>query len=192
MLQAKHHKLGPNVKLQVYDQFSVPDEVEPKSSTQDQCSVCNGAINDPVTTICQHKYCRGCLARSLHDSPYCAVCKNQLRDITGNQPDGGRMSHQILRYSLPGYESFNTIKITYFIPSGIQSHCHPRPGRQFIGDTRFAYLPDSPDGNEVLNLLGRAFDAKLIFTVGKSAVKDSTIIWGGIPHKTAMIGGPKW
>ena len=30
----KHHKLGPDVKLQVYDQFSVPDEDEPKSSTQ--------------------------------------------------------------------------------------------------------------------------------------------------------------
>ena len=34
MLQTKYHKLGPDVKLQVYGQFTLLDEVESKSSTQ--------------------------------------------------------------------------------------------------------------------------------------------------------------
>ena len=34
VLQTKHHKLGPDVKLQVYDQFTLLNEVKPKSSTQ--------------------------------------------------------------------------------------------------------------------------------------------------------------
>ena len=154
---------------------------------QDICPVCKSNIADPVTTHCQHKYCRGCLARSLQDSPYCAVCRNPLREITGNQPDGGKMSHQIVKSSLPGYEGFHTIKITYHIPSGIQGPNHPHPGRQFTGGTHFAYLPNSPEGNEVLTLLKRAFDAKLIFTVGKSATSniDNMIIWNSdIHHKT--------
>ena len=101
------------------------------------------------------------------------------------------MSHQILRTSLKGYESFNTIKITYEIPSGIQGRNHPHPGQRFYGGKRQAYLPDSPEGREVLTLLKNAFVAKLIFTVGKSATtrQDNTIIWGGIEHKTAQHGG---
>ena len=104
------------------------------------------------------------------------------------------MSHQILSSSLPGHKRFNTIKITYHIPSGIQGPNHPHPGRQFFGDTRFAYLPDSPEGREVLSLLKRAFEAKLIFTVGRSVTsnKDNVIIWNNdIRHKTFRDGGPE-
>ena len=102
------------------------------------------------------------------------------------------MSHQILKQGLPGYDVYGTIKITYYIPSGIQGPNHPHPGRQFSGDTRYAYLPNSHEGNEVLILLKRAFDAKLLFTVGKSATsnKDNRIIWGGgIEQKSCTHGG---
>ena len=102
------------------------------------------------------------------------------------------MSHQILIRSLPGHKGFNTIKITYFIPSGVQGPNHPHPGRQFTGDTHYAYLPDSPEGREVLSLLKRAFEAKLIFTVGRSTTskKDNIVIWNNdIHHKTYRDGG---
>ena len=101
------------------------------------------------------------------------------------------MSHELLRYSLPGYESFNTIRITYEIPGGIQGRNHPHPGQRFSGGKRHAYLPDSLEGREVLTLLRKAFNAKLIFTVGKSATTrlDNTIIWGDIEHKTTQHGG---
>ena len=165
-------------------------EVKHIQRTKDQCPVCKGPIIDPVTTTCHHNYCRGCLARLLHDSPYCAVCNALLRDITGNQPDGGKMSHQILTMSLPGYEGYGTIKITYYIPGGVQGRNHPHPGRQFIGNTYYAYLPDSPEGKVVLTLLRKAFDAKLLFIVGKSALtRLDTVIWGDIEHKTALHGG---
>ena len=82
----------------------------------------------------------------------------------------------------------------HYIPSGVQGPNHPHPGRQFTGDTRYAYLPDNPEGKEVLTLLKKAFDAKLIFTVGKSATshKDKTLIWSDIEHKTCMQGGQPW
>ena len=47
VLQAKHHKLGPDVKLQLYDQFSVPDEVEPNSSTQPETPTPSDIKDEP-------------------------------------------------------------------------------------------------------------------------------------------------
>ena len=111
--------------------------------------------------------------------------------MTGDQPDGGKMFFHTVQENLPGYEQFNTIQIIYCIPNGVQGPNHPHQGQQFSGDTRIAYLPDSPEGREVMALLVRAFEAKLIFTIGKSATtkKDDTVLWSDIEHKTQKIGG---
>ena len=103
------------------------------------------------------------------------------------------MSHQILTSSLPGHERYNTIKITYSIPSGVQGPNHPHPGQQFIGNTLYAYLPDSPEGKVVLTLLKKAFDAKLLFTIGKSATfkTGNTVVWSDIQQKSSRYGGPQ-
>ena len=115
-----------------------------------------------------------------------------MQQVTGNQPDGGKMSHQILKlHHLAGYEQFGIIKITYNIPNGTQGPNHPNPRQKFIGDTFYAYLPDSPEGNHVFDLLNKAFDAKMIFTIGTSttAGKADKIVWSDIHHKTSMYGG---
>lgn len=52
---------------------------------------------------------------------------------------------------------------------------------RFKGITHTAYLPDTQEGRNVLLLLKRAFDARLVFTVGRNQ-----IIWNGIDHKTCM------
>ena len=57
---------------------------------------------------------------------------------------------QIYEFSLPGYEGCRTIQITYDIPDGTQGQNHPNPGKRYKGGTRVAYLPDSPEGQEVL------------------------------------------
>ena len=101
------------------------------------------------------------------------------------------MSHQILKLQrLAGYEHFGIIKITYNIPSGTQGPNHPNPGQLYIGDTFYAYLPDSPEGNHVLDLLWKAFKAKMIFTIGTSTTtgKANRIVWN-IHHKTSMFEG---
>lgn len=102
--------------------------------------------------------------------------------------------HILKGESLPGYEHYATIKITYYFPNGVQGPTHPNPGRQFTGDTRYAYLPNSSEGREVYELLKKAFDARMIFTVGTSATtgKGNRIVWNDIHHKTSMHGGPDW
>lgn len=68
---------------------------------------------------------------------------------------------------------------------------HPNPGKPFKGLQATAYLPDSPEGNRVLELLKKAFSQRLVFTVGVSnnTEGDGHVIWNGISHKTNKYGG---
>ena len=48
VLQTKHHKLGPDVKIQVYDQFTLPDEVEAKLATQPETPTPSDIKDEPL------------------------------------------------------------------------------------------------------------------------------------------------
>uniref|UniRef100_A0A8C0NA79 E3 ubiquitin-protein ligase n=1 Tax=Canis lupus familiaris TaxID=9615 RepID=A0A8C0NA79_CANLF len=77
--------------------------------------------------------------------------------------------------------------------SCLQKKEHPNPGKKYSGVQRTAYLPNNEEGNKVLRLLCRAFEQKLIFTVGESrtlGVSD-VITWNDIHHKTSRVGGPQ-
>ena len=69
---------------------------------------------------------------------------------------------------------------------------HPNPGQRFDGTLRFAFLPDNAEGREVCELLRRAFDARLVFTIGRSLTTglDNVVIWNDIHHKTQTHGQP--
>jgi len=69
---------------------------------------------------------------------------------------------------------------------------HPNPGRRFGGTVSVAFLPDSPEGREVCALLGQAFDARLVFTIGRSMTTgmDNVVVWNDIHHKTQTHGQP--
>ena len=69
---------------------------------------------------------------------------------------------------------------------------HPRPGKRFSGTVRFAFLPDCAEGREVCDMLRRAFDARLIFTIGRSITTglDNVVVWNDIHHKTETRGEP--
>ena len=82
------------------------------------------------------------------------------------------------------FADYGTIIIGYIFPSGFQGQDHPNPGARYQGTRHTAYLPDTREGREVLQLLKRAFDARLVFTVGNS----NQITWNGIHHKTCKKG----
>ena len=52
------------------------------------------------------------------------------------------------------------------------------------------YLPNNQEGQEVLGLLKQAFDARLLFTVGRSltAGHDNTVVWNDIHQKISPSG----
>ena len=69
---------------------------------------------------------------------------------------------------------------------------HPNPGEPYIGVHLTAYLPDNGEGRKVARLLRKAFDSRLVFTIGRSVTtgKENRVLWNDIHHKTRKAGGP--
>jgi deltex len=90
-----------------------------------------------------------------------------------------------------GYVGFPTITIQYNFPAGKQKMYHRNPGVDYNGTCRHAYVPDTAEGRSLLKRLKFAFQHGLTFSVGvsKTTLKDNSVIWGSIPHKTSMGGG---
>ncbi|NXO07480.1 DTX3L ligase, partial [Oriolus oriolus] len=159
---------------------------------EDMCVICRDRIKNKQTLEkCKHAFCKGCIDLAMTHKQVCPVCNTVCGVLRGNQPEG-TMSTTTIRSSLPGYPNCGTIKIEYFMEGGTQTSSHPNPGQYYRPTHRIAFLPDNKEGREILQLLRRAFDQKLIFTVGQSRTtgEQSAITWNDIHHKTSMEGGP--
>ncbi|XP_018536064.1 E3 ubiquitin-protein ligase DTX3L isoform X1 [Lates calcarifer] len=157
------------------------------------CPICLDAFTNKKTLRCKHEFCEECLEQAKKGSgPICPVCKDVFGVIEGDQPDG-KISWTTYSSPLPGFPDCGTIVIDYHIPSGTQTEKHPNPGQYYTGVNRRAYLPNNTEGNEVLKLLKKAFDRKLIFTVGTSRTTgiENQVTWNDIHHKTSTSGGPE-
>ncbi|XP_052466406.1 uncharacterized protein LOC128022665 [Carassius gibelio] len=164
------------------------------SAEEETCAICMDSFTNKTKLKCGHEFCQECIMLSVESlGSICPVCKEVFGKLEGNQPDGTMNVKRSKFSSLPGYSGCGTIEIIYDIPSGIQTAKHPNPGKPFQGATRYAYLPDNHEGNEVLALLQRAFYQKLIFTVGKSTTfgLDNVVTWNDIHNKTNTSGGPE-
>ncbi|KAI5093205.1 E3 ubiquitin-protein ligase DTX3L isoform X4 [Silurus meridionalis] len=164
-----------------------------KEKEEDYCPICLDTFIEKSKLICGHEFCKECMKQAIKNSgQICPLCKKIFGTLKGNQPQG-TMTVQKGFFSLPGFPHCHTIQIDYSIPGGIQTDEHPNPGKSFSGTRRTAYLPDNSEGNHVLNLLQRAFDQRLIFTVGFSRTTgaEDMVIWNDIHHKTNIDGGPQ-
>ncbi|XP_052448421.1 E3 ubiquitin-protein ligase DTX3L [Carassius gibelio] len=159
------------------------------------CPICLEPLKTSECTVlpkCKHRFCKDCLKRAFQLKPTCPICGEIYGSLTGTQPKGGSMTVSWDSSSLPGYEKYGTILISYHIPSGRQGDEHPNPGMPYQGVSRIAYLPDSTEGRKVLKLLQRAFDQQLTFTIGRSSTtgQNNVVTWNDIHHKTSRDGGP--
>ncbi|KAF7687485.1 E3 ubiquitin-protein ligase DTX3L [Silurus meridionalis] len=162
---------------------------------EETCSIClEQMVKSTMKTLekCKHSFCKGCLKRAFEIKPVCPTCGAIYGALEGNQPKNGQLKVTYEKYPLPGYENYTTIVIHYIIPNGIQGDEHPNPGQPYKGASRLAYLPDCSEGKKVLKLLTRAFEQRLIFTVGRSSTTgiSNVITWNDIHHKTSRTGGP--
>ncbi|KAG7481362.1 hypothetical protein MATL_G00066050 [Megalops atlanticus] len=165
----------------------------PQKEKEEACPICLDTMKDKKTlSRCQHSFCKDCLDRAFESKPACPICGTLYGHLKGTQPHKGTMEVSTNASSLPGNISYGTIVIRYHIPSGIQGEEHPNPGHRYEGAVRTAFLPDSPEGRRVLKLLQRAFEQKLIFTIGQSSTSGRTnvVTWNDIHHKTNREGGP--
>ncbi|NXH18614.1 DTX3L ligase, partial [Bucco capensis] len=175
---------------------NLPSEGEAKAKTenedQDVCPICMDRIkNKEILKKCNHAFCKSCITKAMAYKQTCPICGSIYGLVKGDQPEG-EMSTKTVPTHLPGYPSCGTIEITYSMYGGIQTSNHPNPGTRYSATCRTAYLPDNKEGQEILQLLKRAFNQKLIFTVGQSRTTgaEDVITWNDIHHKTSKTGGP--
>ncbi|TRY87076.1 hypothetical protein DNTS_009162 [Danionella cerebrum] len=158
------------------------------------CSICMGEMVEKTTLDkCGHAFCRPCLEQAFQVKKACPVCRLVYGQLIGNQPaNGNMMVERDPDLELPGHEGYGCICIIYSFPPGLQAQEHPNPGVRYPGTDRVAYLPDCPEGNRVLRMLRRAFEQRLIFTIGTSMTTGmhNVITWNDIHHKTSIWGGP--
>jgi len=107
--------------------------------------------------------------------PFCQRCSNG--EEIGNCPNGAM---RVTNTGVPcaGYEGYTTLVIDYAVQD-------PK-----YRVNRTAYLPNSPQGNRILNLLRIAWDRRLIFSIGTSlsSGQRDVLVWN-IHHKTSVNGG---
>ncbi|XP_062354135.1 E3 ubiquitin-protein ligase DTX3L isoform X1 [Cinclus cinclus] len=187
---------GTSKKSSVTQKNNLSSEGQTQAKTEekeeDKCPICMDRITNKETLEkCKHAFCKTCIDTAMTYKQACPVCNSVCGVLTGNQPEG-TMSVKTIPFSLPGYPNCGTIQIDYAMDGGIQTSSHPNPGQHYGPAHRTAYLPDNKEGQEILQLLRRAFNQKLIFTVGQSHTTgaQSAITWNDIHHKTAKEGGP--
>ncbi|NWR90269.1 DTX3L ligase, partial [Furnarius figulus] len=183
-------------KASVRRKNNVTSEGQAQARTEekdnDECPICMEKINNKETlTKCKHAFCKNCISQAMAIKQVCPVCNTVYGVLKGDQPEG-TMSTRKLAFSLPGYTGCSTIEICYDMKGGIQTKNHPNPGQHYGPTLRIAYLPDNAEGQEILELLRKAFNQKLIFTVGQSRTTgtQNVITWNDIHHKTSIDGGP--
>ncbi|XP_066278182.1 uncharacterized protein [Branchiostoma lanceolatum] len=164
-----------------------------KGRDSENCSICMSTFMNPKTLpSCGHVFCTPCIDRAMQIKPVCPICGEVYGTTWGSQPEGTMEWKVDPHLPLPGYERHGTIVVMYDFPDGIQTSNQPNPGRRYYGCHRRAYLPNTAEGQEVCRLLHKAFQAKLLFTVGQSVTTgmDNCVIWNDIHHKTNTHGGP--
>ncbi|NWZ64181.1 DTX3L ligase, partial [Acrocephalus arundinaceus] len=187
---------GASKKSSIRQKNNLSSEGQTQAKTEeneeDECPICQDRIKNKKTLEkCKHAFCKICIDIAMTYKQACPVCNTICGILTGNQPEG-TMSTKTISLSLPGYPECDTIQIDYDMNGGIQTSSHPNPGQRYRPAHRRAYLPNNEEGREILELLRRAFNQKLIFTVGQSQTtgEQNVITWNDIHHKTAIKGGP--
>ncbi|OPL33018.1 hypothetical protein AM593_00619, partial [Mytilus galloprovincialis] len=179
---------------------------------KDTCPVCMEELASSELkqlSRCKHIFCEKCIEKCFIQTPACPVCNMVYGKLTGNQPDGIMIECFQKDIHLTGYKKCGVIKIFYSFLDGKQSFLvynleismafiitelqgHPNPGKVYRGTKRTAYLPDNPEGQKVHRLLRRAFQQRILFTIGSSRTtgKEDVVTWNDVHHKTRTDGGP--
>lgn len=168
-----------------------------KEGEAERCTVClsNFEASDEGQIVrlgrcSSHFFHSDCIEQCRGDKDFvkCPNCGIIYGVMTGDMPEGSMTVtvHNQATMFCEGSEDVGTIEIFYQFFNGRLTG-----GRNYRGTRRQAFLPNNPEGREVLALLIISFERRLTFTVGTSVTtgRDDVVVWNGIHHKTALDGG---
>lgn len=191
----------PSAPVNVLDYYVEEHKLSSENTEEKMCIICCEDLTECSSysednavaklKLCSHVFHKACIEAMYNNGSknyiQCPTCKKIHGEKHGIQPPGDMLYH-VLPYSLPGYPECETIRIIYKISSGVQGPDHPNPGKKYSarGFPRHCYLPDNEEGRKVLRLLIKAWERRLVFTLGTSSTtgEENTVTWNEIHHKT--------
>ncbi|XP_070574134.1 probable E3 ubiquitin-protein ligase DTX3 [Ptychodera flava] len=155
------------------------------------CKICSkDKASLKSMNCCKETLCDNCFKNHFKRKGKCPFCTTLVLVIEGLQPPDGKMDFKKeSEYDLPGYENAGSIVVDYYFPDGVQEKGHPNPGKPYNGMRLRAYLPANGHGLEVLTLLQKAFDHRLLFKIGTTE-NENSVVSNDVHHKTNPAGGP--
>ena len=187
---------APNSISDLFDIDKVLHKSSLKYDVNESCAICHGSLSnlDEIVKIrvCSHTYHRTCIVIALKSKPECPICRKSVCGAPQGKSPSGLMAVSIKKSSCAGHtNSFETVTITYKMKGGTQLQYHENPGQPHSGKHAVAFLPNIPEGKDLLKRLKYAFMHGLTFTIGTSLTtgRPNQCVWSSIHHKTSMTGG---
>ncbi|XP_022249314.1 E3 ubiquitin-protein ligase DTX4-like isoform X2 [Limulus polyphemus] len=150
--------------------------------SQDVSFINNDGASEVIDQFCKE------LTISI-ESEDCSICCVKLSEESPYDKDPKLVSLDQCNHA------FHHACLITMYNSGPKGPEHPNPGKPYTarGFPRKCYLPDTDKGRKVLELLRKAWDRRLIFTIATSATtsESDTVTWNGIHHKTEMSSSTK-
>ena len=154
-------------------EFKTPESALRSISTagtqcaKDDCAICLTNLTDErkIVTIngCNHCFCLECIRAAIQVRPKCPTCQKPIGKPQGKMPSGTMTISTSTKMSCSSFGR-GTIIIQYGIRGGTQRPYHDNPGVRFAGASRTAYVPDTEDGQKLLQRLKWAFSHGMTFT----------------------------
>jgi deltex-like protein len=142
----------------------------------DVCNICFDGFEHESIQIkeavqikeCAHKFHLTCIQRWLAEKSTCPVCRKSLFTIRGYQPKHPNSLFRVEEDATPlsGFPECSTLVLSFHLETGYQSTDMPLPGETFNGLNLTSFLPNNPEGQEIVRLLNIAWERGLLFRVG--------------------------
>ena len=162
-----------------------------KTQQTDQEGACPICLEKGVSWrlgTCDHAvFCsQECAGQYVRNSDNCPQCRKRFQIRTGPCPSG---EARVLRWanSLEGYPDCGHYEIQFDIQGGIQQEGRdPNPGVVYGARSVDCYLPDTPKGRHVGNMMMQCWRRGHLFKVGYSLTrnKDNVIVFADVHLKT--------
>lgn len=112
----------------------------------------------------------------------CIYCGDPLDNYDNNKPYGTMIVENVYNGSKIPFKGKNV--------SYIRIHYNLKGSNKYYSDIRSAIVPNTKEGNELVDKLIHCFKLGYTFTIGRSLTRklNNVIIWAGIHHKTSHSG----
>ncbi|CAJ1969690.1 unnamed protein product [Cylindrotheca closterium] len=136
---------------------------------QSDCVICHDALSDPsccvALKVCNHVFHKDCIEQACKFGSKCPTCRKCIGTPLGKSPSGSMSISITYNLKCSGFAAWDTIVIVYSMQAGTQKHYHENPGQPHPDKHATAYLPNNPDGRNLLKRLKFAFLHGLTFTI---------------------------